>query len=193
VEAAALRDESNEVRSMRATCIVFVWLVVVSVGCAEAGRTGPAARSATAELKDANGQVVGTAKLSDVAGAVRILLETRDLPPGEKGVHIHETESCEPPTFESAGGHFNPTGRQHGALNPQGAHAGDLPNITVGDDGSGQLQTTTALVSLASGRENSLLDEDGSAIVVHAKADDMRTDPAGNSGDRIACGVIEEG
>ena len=178
---------------MRAAGIPFACLLLMLTACAEAARPGPTVASATAELKDASGGVVGAAKLSEVAGAVRVVIDVRGLPPGEKGVHIHETGSCEPPSFESAGDHFNPTGRQHGALNPRGPHAGDLPNITVGEDGSGQLQATTALVSLASDRENSVFDEDGSAIVVHAKADDMRTDPAGKSGDRIACGVLEKG
>jgi Cu-Zn family superoxide dismutase len=104
-------------------------------------------------------------------------------------VHIHAVGRCQPPDFASAGGHFNPTGQEHGVLNPRGPHAGDLASVTVGADGRGRLETTTEMVSLLSG-PTSILDPDGSALVVHARGDDFRTDPTGNSGDRIACGVI---
>jgi Cu-Zn family superoxide dismutase len=164
-------------------------LALIAAGCASAGGSG-AARAA-AELRDASGQVVGRAELGEVGGGVRVVVEVRDLPAGGKGVHIHETGSCEAPGFESAGGHFNPEGRQHGVQNPSGPHAGDLPNLEVGEDGTGRLEVTTDRVSLGAG-QSSLFDADGSAIVVHAGPDDLRTDPAGNSGDRIACGLIEK-
>ena len=95
-----------------------------------------------------------------------------------------------PPAFTSAGGHFNPDNRQHGSENPQGSHAGDLPNLVVGANGAGSLVVTTDRFSLAAGRPTSLLDADGSALVVHAGPDDLKTDPTGNSGARIACGVV---
>jgi Cu-Zn family superoxide dismutase len=120
---------------------------------------------------------------------VRIVLEAQGLSPGAKGVHIHAVGKCDPPDFTTAGSHFNPAGRQHGALNPQGPHAGDLPNLTVGADGKGRLEASIELVTLLTGT-NSVFDADGSAIVVHAAPDDFRTDPTGNSGARIACGVI---
>jgi Cu-Zn family superoxide dismutase len=156
-----------------------------------AGCAGLGARvtSATADLKNTPGQTVGTATFTEVSGGVRIVVEVRGLPPGEKGVHIHEVGKCDPPGFTTAGGHFNPGKRQHGLRNPGGPHAGDLPNIRVEADGNGRLETTTSRVTL-SGGPTSLFDGDGSALVVHAAPDDFQTDPTGNSGARIACGVI---
>jgi Cu-Zn family superoxide dismutase len=169
---------------MKRTAVLIV-ACLVAAGCATAK---PAPGTATAELRNAQGQPVGTATLTEAGGGLRVIIEARNLPPGEKGVHIHEVGRCEPP-FTSAGGHFNPGKRQHGLQNPAGPHAGDLPNITIGPDGSGRLETLTDRVSLGGG-PNSLFDADGSAIVIHAAPDDHRTDPAGNSGARIACGVI---
>lgn len=166
-------------------------LLAASAAAACAGeRRVDEAGGARAVLRNAAGAEVGTATFVEEGGAVRVEVDVRDLPAGEKGVHVHETGACDPPTFESAGGHFNPQGRQHGTLNPQGPHAGDLPNLEVGQDGRGRLDAGTDRFSLSEGPGN-LLDADGSAIVVHAQRDDLRTDPSGNSGDRIACGVIE--
>ena len=120
---------------------------------------------------------------------MRILVETKGLPPGPHGAHVHAVGKCDPPDFNSAGPHFNPTNKQHGALNPQGSHAGDLPNLTIGPDGTGRMETTTEQLSLGSG-PSSVWDADGSALVVHANADDFKTDPTGNSGARVACGVL---
>jgi Cu-Zn family superoxide dismutase len=170
---------------MRAFAVVIA--SSLAAGCATAGV--PADNTARAELRNATGQVVGSATLTQVGGAVRVVLEAQGLPPGAKGVHIHAVGKCDPPDFTTAGGHFNPQGRQHGALNPQGPHAGDLPNLTVGADGKGQLESTTQLVTLLAG-PTSVFDADGSALVVHAAPDDFRTDPTGNSGARIACGAI---
>ena len=169
-----------------ATSVVALLLA----GCASVSPTDIGA-TATAELRNVNGQPVGTAVLSQVGDVVRIVLEAQGLPPGTKGVHIHEVGSCEGPTFTSAGGHFNPVGKQHGLLNPQGPHAGDLANIVIGPDGKGRLETSASLVTLGSGT-NSILDANGSALVIHAAPDDFRTDPTGNSGARIACGVISK-
>jgi Cu-Zn family superoxide dismutase len=110
-------------------------------------------------------------------------------PPGPHGLHIHEVARCEEPRITTAGGHFNPEKKQHGTQNPAGPHAGDLPNITIGPDGNGRLETVESRIRL-SGGPLSLFDADGSAIVIHAAPDDYTTDPTGNSGDRIACGVI---
>jgi Cu-Zn family superoxide dismutase len=145
--------------------------------------------SATAELRNAGGQAIGSAIFTEVPGGVRIVVEVKDLPPGEKGVHVHETGKCEGPQFTSAGGHFNPEKKQHGTLNPQGAHAGDLPNIAVDGYGNGRMETTTNRLTLGGGA-TSVFDADGSALVVHGAKDDFKTDPTGNSGNRIACGVI---
>jgi Cu-Zn family superoxide dismutase len=145
--------------------------------------------TATADLRNASGQSVGTAQLTQVGNVVRIVLDARGVPPGLHGVHIHAVGKCDPPDFTSAGPHFNPTGKQHGALNPQGSHAGDLPNLNVAADGSGRLETATEQITLGTGA-TSVWDADGSALVVHAAPDDFKTDPTGNSGARIACGVI---
>lgn len=167
--------------------VVIVVLSSLLAGCAGMQPAGD--NVATADLRNASGASVGTASLTPVGNVVRIVLEAKGLPPGLHGVHIHAVGKCDPPDFTSAGPHFNPTSKQHGALNPQGSHAGDLPNLNVGPDGSGRFETATEQVTLSSGA-TSLWDADGSSLVVHAAPDDFKTDPTGNSGARIACGVI---
>jgi Cu-Zn family superoxide dismutase len=120
---------------------------------------------------------------------LRILIDVSGLPPGPKAVHVHEIGQCDPPAFRAAGGHVNPTNAEHGRANPRGPHAGDLPDIVVDPDGRGHLETTTNRVTLRKGT-TSLLDADGSALVLHERGDDQRTDPDGESGARIACGVL---
>ncbi len=161
-------------------------LVLLS-GCA--GLTTGYRPEARVELLDATGRAVGTARLEQVGAVVHIVLALTGMPPGVHAVHIHAVGRCDPPDFASAGGHFNPGRRQHGLQNPQGPHAGDLPNISIDADGTGRLETVAERVTLASG-PTSLFDADGSALVVHAGPDDFKTDPAGNAGARIACGVI---
>lgn len=140
---------------------------------------------AQADLRTPDGIEVGKAAVEEVDGAVRVILDVKGLPPGEHGAHVHMTGKCDAPDFASAGGHWNPAGHQHGMKNPAGPHAGDLPNLDVGADGRGHLVFT-----LPGGTYEGLMDEDGAAMVVHAKADDLMTDPSGNSGGRIACGVF---
>ena len=139
-------------------------------------------------LRDATGRTVATATVSE-AGGVRVRLEATGLAPGTYAVHIHAVGRCDPPGFETAGPHWNPTGRQHGRLNPLGPHLGDLPNLSVGTNGGGAAEFTIVDASLNRGA-HLLLDADGAALVVHAGPDDYRTDPSGNSGARMACGVI---
>ena len=149
-----------------------------------------AAPAAKATLKDADGKEVGTATFTPAKGGVKVHVVASGLTPGKHGIHVHAVGKCEPPDFKSAGGHFNPAGKQHGFRNPKGAHAGDMPNLTVGKNGKATGNFTAKGATLGEG-EGSLFGPEGSALVIHAAADDEKTDPAGNSGDRIACGVIE--
>lgn len=147
------------------------------------------AKGAHADLKNAKGEKVGTARLTSVGEGAKIQLKVFNLSPGVHAFHIHAVGKCDPPDFKTAGGHFNPQGKKHGLKNPQGPHAGDMENITVGPKGTAKVTILDPRVSLGEG-PNSLFQPDGTAIVIHAKADDGMTDPAGNAGDRIACGVI---
>ncbi|HZZ84289.1 MAG TPA: superoxide dismutase family protein [Anaeromyxobacteraceae bacterium] len=147
---------------------------------------------ARARLVDSKGQEVGTAKLIQEDGGVKLELMVANLPPGKHGIHVHAVGKCDPPDFKSAGGHFNPAGKQHGRHNPKGMHAGDLDNLEVKADGRARELVTVKDVTLGSGPA-SLLQSGGTALVIHAAPDDEKTDPAGNSGARIACGVIEQG
>jgi Cu-Zn family superoxide dismutase len=150
----------------------------------------PPAPAAVARLLDAGGRPVGQAVLVQHSRGVRILIDVTGLEAGTRGVHIHEVGRCDPPSFQSAGAHFNPTKTEHGTANPRGPNAGDLPNLTVETGGRGHLEVTATRVSLEPKGPASLIDADGSAIVVHERPDDMKTDPAGDSSARIACGVI---
>lgn len=143
---------------------------------------------ATASLIGADGSSKGQATLAAAGNAVALRLEATGLPAGTLGTHLHMVGKCEPTGFTSAGGHLNPDAKQHGTMNPLGSHLGDLPNMTVGADGKGAL--TATLHGSRAKVEADLFDADGTAIVVHAGPDDYQTDPAGNSGARIACGVF---
>ena len=148
----------------------------------------PAAARAAADLKTAQGAAAGKATAATINAGVMLTLQVEGLPPGQHGVHVHMTGKCDAPKFESAGGHWNPADAQHGLEAPAGQHAGDMPNLVVEEDGRGTLAYELKGATLAG-----LLDEDGAAMVVHASADDQRTDPSGNSGDRIACGIFKAG
>ncbi len=148
--------------------------------------------AATATLHTSDNKDAGTATFTQKgADSVVVKLKLMNLTPGEHGVHIHQKPLCEAPDFKSAGGHFNPAGKQHGFDNPSGHHNGDLPkNLTVGADGTAKATFTMHNVSLAADAPDSLLANGGTSLMVHEKADDMKTDPSGNSGGREACGVI---
>ncbi|MFL0507044.1 superoxide dismutase family protein [Ureibacillus sp. 179-F W5.1 NHS] len=150
----------------------------------------PEALKAAAKIINTEGKEIGHMEMTEGADGVLISLGLTEIPEGEHGIHIHEVGKCEKPSFESAGAHFNPLDKQHGINNPKGPHLGDLPNITAEQDGTVQVEFVAKNITLEKGMENSLFDADGSAIVIHEKADDYVTDPAGNSGGRIACGVI---
>lgn len=155
---------------------------------ADASRSGGGA-SVTTTLLAPDGSPRGTVQAVDTGAGIRLTIMGENLPAGSHGAHVHMTGACTPPDFTSAGGHWNPSGKQHGRNNAQGMHMGDLPNLLIGTDGRGSLEITLAGASL-SGGSSPLLDTDGAAMVIHAGPDDMMTDPSGNSGGRIACGVF---
>jgi superoxide dismutase, Cu-Zn family len=148
----------------------------------------PGGTEITAPMRNAAGKDLGTLVLTERDAGITATGRLNGLPPGVHGIHLHTTGRCDPPKFQSAGDHWNPTSKAHGTKDPGGPHLGDFPNITVADDGSVVVLAKTRGGTLRG--ENSLLDSDGAAVVVHAKPDDYRTQPSGDSGDRIACGVV---
>jgi Cu-Zn family superoxide dismutase len=146
--------------------------------------------TATAELKTADGKDVGTVALTQTDAGVRLELAFKGLPFGEHAFHVHSVGKCEPP-FTSAGPHFNPGQKKHGLNSPEGHHAGDMSNIVVPEDGGVTETIVNQDITLESDKPNSVFHDGGTAIVIHANKDDYTTDPAGNAGDRIACGVIK--
>jgi Cu-Zn family superoxide dismutase len=159
------------------------------VACVAAGVTLVAQQNQfKVELKDQQGASIGTATLSPAKGGVSIALDLKNLAPGDHAFHIHQVAKCEPP-FATAGPHFNPGTKKHGLENPDGSHAGDMRNITIAADGTVKVAVVNTQVTLGDG-PTSVFANGGTSLVIHAKPDDMKTDPAGNAGERIACGVI---
>jgi Cu-Zn family superoxide dismutase len=165
-------------------------LLGMAASVAVGGPALPAdAQTAIAILKDASGKEVGKADLTETPHGVLLKLSLKGFPAGERAFHIHAVGKCEPP-FTSAGGHFNPAGKKHGMSAADGAHAGDMPNLFVPASGDLTVEVVNPAISLVEGKPNSVFDADGSAIVIHAGPDDYKTDPTGNAGDRVACGII---
>ncbi len=167
----------------------FLTLLLAPILALPAPGSASPAPAATATLRDAQGKEIGTATLTPAHGGVRVTVSVTGIPPGLHGLHVHAVGKCEGPGFQSAGGHFNPAGKEHGLDNPRGSHAGDMPNLSVGADGGGRGEFLAHGASLDGG-PGSLFPEGGTAVVLHAAADDMKSDPAGNAGARIACGVV---
>ncbi len=157
---------------------------------------GPVSEAPAVSLVDAGGKVIGDVRAVDSDEGASLLVNARGLPPGDHGIHIHDTGLCDPPDFKSAGSHWNPTAKQHGGHNPGGAHLGDLQNVTVASDGTLQVRIVVPGTHLGTAEANArpgaqqILDANGAALVIHAQPDDYQTDPSGNSGDRIACAVL---
>jgi Cu-Zn family superoxide dismutase len=160
-------------------------VLLLTLGC---GDSAPPAAKAT--LINPQGQKVGEAALTETPQGVKIVLKVENLPPGDHACHIHGKGACNSPDFMTAGGHFNPFGKKHGLKNSEGPHAGDLPDVKVGQDGKGSLEVVATLVTLKEGPKNSLFQPEGTSLVIHANPDDNITDPAGNAGARLACGTI---
>lgn len=149
-----------------------------------------AAQAAQAALKNGEGKEVGSVNLTQTPHGVLINVSVKGLPPGEHAFHVHAVGKCEPP-FTSAGGHFNPGNKKHGIMAAEGQHAGDMPNLHIPQSGDLVVEVVNTGITLDKGKPNSVFDADGSAVIIHAGGDDYKTDPTGDAGGRIACGVIQ--
>jgi Cu-Zn family superoxide dismutase len=192
-ETDARRDRSLSRASfrrdrMKITATMAVGAVLALAACVTT-TTSAGSAGAQAEVREPGGRLVARSTVSQSGDSLRVRVAAAGLAPGAYGAHIHTTGRCDAPSFDSAGPHWNPTGRQHGRDNPAGRHLGDLPNLMVGTNGRGDMEFTITSARLAGGAAP-MLDSDGAAVVIHARADDYRTDPSGNSGARIACGVF---
>ncbi len=173
-------------RILGAGCAVAA--LVMTSGMAQAQK---APKSVLVQLETSSGQDAGKALLINESNGVKFEVDLKNLVPGQHGIHIHQEAKCDAPDFKTAGGHFNPTGKQHGTVNPQGHHAGDLPlNIVVGDDGMVKKTFFSKDLTLDPNKPNSVFANGGTSLMIHSGPDDMKTDPSGNSGSREACGII---
>ena len=173
---------------------ITICMLLIMTGCASKKSMSPVSgdktQTITAPIIDIEGTEIGKTIFTETTEGMTIDIVAEGLTPGLHGTHIHEKGECTPPDFTSAGAHFNPTSKEHGFKNPKGFHLGDLPNIDVDPEGKVNVRLKLTDITLKSGAENSILDSDGSALMIHEKEDDNITDPAGNSGDRIACAAI---
>lgn len=176
---------------MKILPVVALPLAIGMAGCTTAG-SAPAAPTATTTLVAGDGSPRGTATVTQAGDGLHVVVRAQGISPGIHAVHIHTTGQCVGPDFTSAGGHWNPMSRKHGKDNPAGMHMGDMPNMTVAPDGTGAIEYHLP-DGMISGGSTPLLDADGAAIVIHAQADDNVTDPTGNAGGRVACGVLAAG
>ncbi len=172
----------------------IILLPVLATGCGENGESPGevSGNVARAQLLGADQAEYGEVIVAQGDGQLIVNINAQNMSPGPRGVHIHETGKCEGPDFKSAGGHWNPSGKEHGFENSKGAHMGDFFNLDIGENGTGSLEATVDGGSLTDG-EMALLDADGAAFIVHAGPDDLKTDPSGESGGRLACGIFEGG
>lgn len=185
--AACGNDTPNQLNEMGGTTVGTEGPVAPANDTMTA--TAPA-RAARAMLRGPDGRDHGMATATEGPDGITVTVEARGVPAGTRAFHVHTAGRCEGPAFESAGDHWNPTDREHGRDNPRGAHLGDMPNLTIAADGTGSGTATIAGATIA-GATNPLLDADGAAVIIHEGEDDYRTDPTGNAGGRIACGVFE--
>lgn len=175
-----------EILHLRALILGLLTILIAAFGAV-------AQDQASASIYDAQGNLIAQALLFQLGDVVQVDIKNYALPVGTYGVHVHEVGMCEGPDFTSAGGHFNPHGKEHGIANPNGPHAGDLPNLDVIEDGTGYIEWPLTELSLVMGEPDTIFDADGSSVIIHGGADDNMTDPSGNSGPRLGCGVIKSG
>lgn len=165
--------------------------LMLSACVAKETMAGVKSPNVNVNIINTKGDSIGTAQLTQVENKVQMAIDVQGLSPGKHGIHFHAVGRCDTPDFKTAEAHLNPTHKEHGFENPKGYHSGDLPNLEVGEDGKAQATFTTEMVTLEKDKPNSLMKSGGTALIIHAQPDDYKTDPSGNSGDRIACGVIQ--
>jgi Cu-Zn family superoxide dismutase len=180
----------GEVYSLMTIQRILAALAALSLATALSAQDKPR-KSATADLKDAKGQPVGVVSFKQLPDGVQLIAKVSGLTPGVHAIHVHNVGKCEAPDFKSAGPHFNPESKKHGLENPEGHHMGDMPNLTADKNGKGVFRAKLAGATLQGTGANSLFHEGGTAVVIHEKEDDMKSDPAGNAGARVACGPVQ--